>query len=221
MVRLATWMRILQADEQLQLFMGTAVGATTIRQRTEQAGQAQCPASPPGPEVQLMSVDGAFLQLVGGEWKEVKTLAVGGVGQPVEEDGEQVVPTHEFFSFSPMSDSKEDDEQALVEIHERAVEKAQTVCAVTDGAEWIQRFVDVHRPDAVRMLDVAHAEEKITEVGKTIEEQGVLCAFLEQKGEDKRAKRNKSCQTTKKQAAEPKKSNQTQQQLAAQQSKVR
>jgi hypothetical protein len=49
----------------------------------------------------------------------------------------------------------------------------------------------------------------------------VLCAFLEQKGEDKRAKRNKSCQTTKKQAAEPKKSNQTQQQLAAQQSKVR
>lgn len=83
MVRLATWMPFRQAREQLEFFMGTKVGATTVRQTTEQAGQAQvqrqenkvatiqaqCPASPPGPEVQLLSVDGAFLQLVGGEWK--------------------------------------------------------------------------------------------------------------------------------------------------------
>ncbi len=69
--------------------MGTKVGATTIRETTEQAGEAQvqlqdkgvariqaeCPLSPPGPQVQMMSVDGAFIQLVGGEWKEVKTLA--------------------------------------------------------------------------------------------------------------------------------------------------
>jgi hypothetical protein len=137
--------------------------------------------------------------------------------------GEMVltVHTHEVSYFSRMSDSKEDDGQALVEIHERGVEKAETVCAVTDGAEWIQRCVDVHRPDAVRILDFAHAQEKITEVGKTIEEQGLLCAFLEHKCEDKRAKRNKSCQTNKKQGAEPKKSKQTQEQLAAQQSKVR
>jgi hypothetical protein len=235
MVRLATWMPFRQAGEQLEFFMGTAVGATTIRQTTEQAGEAHvqlqdnkvatieahCPPSPPGPEVQLMSVDGAFIQLVGGEWKEVKTLALGVVGKPVEEDGEQVVHTHELSYFSRMSDSKEFERQALVEIHERGVEKAETVCAVTDGAEWIQRFVDVHRPDAVRILDFAHAKEKITEVGKTIEEQGLLLAFLEQKCEEKRAKRNKSCQTNKKQAAEPKKLKQTQQQLAAQQSKVR
>src|SRR5439155_16445375 len=86
MVRLATWMPFQQAGLQLEFFMGTAVGATTIRETTEQAGEAQvqlqdkrvarlqaeCPPSPPGPEVQMMSVDGAFLHLVGGEWKEVK-----------------------------------------------------------------------------------------------------------------------------------------------------
>ncbi len=234
-MRLATWMPFRQAGEQLEFFMGTAVGATTIRQTTEQAGQAQvqrqdhqvatieaqCPPSPPGPEVQLMSVDGAFIQLVGGEWKEVKTLAVGVVGKPVEEDGEQVVHTDELSYFSRMSDSKKFERQALVEIHERGVENAQTVCAVTDGAEWIQSFVDVHRPDAVRILDFAHAEEKITEVGKTIEEQGLLCAFLEQQCQDKRVKRNKSCRTNKKQAAAPKKAQQTQEQLAAQPSKAR
>src|SRR2546429_5204616 len=80
MARLATWMPFRQASEQLEFFMGTKVGATTIRETTEQAGQAQvqlqetkvatiqreCPSSPPGPEVQLMSVDGAFIHLVGG-----------------------------------------------------------------------------------------------------------------------------------------------------------
>jgi hypothetical protein len=34
-------------------------------------------------------------------------------------------------------------------------ETAKTVCAVSDGAEWIQCFVDLRRPDAVRILDFA------------------------------------------------------------------
>jgi len=86
MVRLATWMPFRQAGEQLEFFMGTAVGATTIRQTTEQAGEAQvhlqeqqvarlqadCPPSPSGPEVQQLSVDGAFLQLVGENGKRSK-----------------------------------------------------------------------------------------------------------------------------------------------------
>lgn len=31
--------------------------------------------------------------------------------------------------------------------------------AVTDGAEWIQKFIDHHRFDAVRILDFPHAAE--------------------------------------------------------------
>jgi hypothetical protein len=173
-----------QACRELEFFTGLQGSATTVRETAEQGGQAhvqlqdtqaatiqaECPASPPGPALQLMSVDGVFLHLVGGEWKEVKTLALGVVGKPMEEDGERVVHTAELSYFSPMSESKTFEKQALVEIHERGVEKAKVGCAVTDGAEWIQTFVDVHRHDGVRILDFAHAIEKVAEVGKTIEE---------------------------------------------------
>jgi hypothetical protein len=247
MVRLATWMPFRQASEQLEFFMGTAVGATTIRETTEQAGQAQvqlqdqrvaalqadCPPSPPGPEVQLLSVDGAFLHLVGGEWKEVKTLAVGTVGAPVEKDGEQVVHTTDLSYFSRMSEAKAFERQALVEIHERGVEKAGVVCAVSDGAEWIQRFVDLHRPNAVRILDFAHATEKVAEVGHTIDEQGLSLSCLKEKGEQKRAKPNTSrkrkagakpntsCPSAQPRATSPDKACQTEAQLAAEQGKAR
>jgi len=228
-VRLATWMPFRQACRELEFFTGMQVSATTVRTTAEQAGQAQvhrqdqqaatiqaeCPASPPGPAVQMLSVDGAFIQLVGGEWKEVKTLALGVVGKPRQEDGERVVHTAELSYFSRMSESKEFEKQALVEIHERGVEKAEVVCAVTDGAEWIQKFVDVHRHDAVRILDFAHAMEKVAEVGKTIEEQGLILAFLDQHGEDTSAERKKSRQRKKKQAGEPKQSNQTEPHLVA------
>src|SRR5947209_817791 len=211
------------------------VSATTVRTTAEQAGQAYvhwqeqqaatiqatCPASPPGPAVQLLSVDGAFIQLVGGEWKEVKTLALGVVGKPREEDGERVVHTAELSYFSRMSESKKFEKQALVEIHERGVEQAEVVCAVTDGAEWIQTFVDVHRHDAVRILDFAHAMERVAEVGKTIEEQGLLLAFLDQKCEEKRAKRKQACKRKKEAGAKGKQACQTEQQRAAQQSKAR
>jgi hypothetical protein len=45
-----------------------------------------------------------------------------------------------------------------VEIHRRGTETAQ-VCAVTDGAEWEQGFIDSHREDAVRLLDFSHAAD--------------------------------------------------------------
>ncbi len=228
MVRLATWMPFRQACRELEFFTGMQVSATTVRTTTEQAGQAyvhwqeqqaasiqaECPASPPGPAVQMLSVDGAFIQLVGGAWKEGKTLAVGVVGEPREEDGERVVHTTELSYFSRMSESKEFEQQALVEIHERGVEQAGVVCAVTDGAEWIQKFVDVHRHDAVRILDFAHGMEKVTEVGKTLQEHGLVFACLDQSYENTTATRKKSRRRNKPQAGESKKSTPTQQQGA-------
>jgi hypothetical protein len=37
------------------------------------------------------------------------------------------------------------------------------VTAVQDGAEWLQPFVDYRRPDALRILDFAHAAEYVSE----------------------------------------------------------
>jgi hypothetical protein len=91
MARLGTWMPFRAAQRELAFFLGVDVAEATERQLTEQAGAAQMqvqaaevevllterPESPAGPEVQLMSLDGALIQVVSGEWKEVKTLALG------------------------------------------------------------------------------------------------------------------------------------------------
>jgi hypothetical protein len=181
-----------QASRELEFFSKVEVNEATIRQTTEGVGAAQvdlqdrrvaeieaeCPESPDGPELQMMSVDGAFIQLVGGEWKEVKTVALGVVQEPVEEKGERVVHTKDLTYFSRMSEAKKFGGEALVEIHERGVEKAGKVCAVTDGADWIPKFVDLHRADAIRILDFAHAMEYVTKVGKAVWERGLATELV-------------------------------------------
>jgi hypothetical protein len=44
-----------------------------------------------------------------------------------------------------------------VETPRRGTETAHTGCAVSAGAEWLQGVVDLHRPDAGRILDLPHA----------------------------------------------------------------
>jgi hypothetical protein len=100
------------------------------------------------------------------EWAEVKTLALGIVGEPVLEDGELVVHTTELSYFSRLAEAEEFGRLALVETHRRGTETAQQVCAVTDGAEWEQGFIDSHREDAVRILDFSHAAEYVAAAGQ-------------------------------------------------------
>ena len=111
--------------------------------------------------MQQVSVDGAFVPLVGKEWAEVKTQATGQVEEPVLEKGEWVVHTKDLSYFSRLADHERFARLATVETHRRGVEKAGLVCAVVDGADWIQGFIDLHCPDAVRILDWAHAAEYI------------------------------------------------------------
>ena len=37
-----------------------------------------------------------------------------------------------------------------------------------DGAEWQQKFIDLHRPDAVRILDWCHAAEHLAQAGQAV-----------------------------------------------------
>jgi hypothetical protein len=55
---------------------------------------------------------------------------------------------------------------ATVETHRRGTERAGKVCAVVDGADWEQKFIDLHRPDAVRILDWGHAAEYLVKAGQ-------------------------------------------------------
>src|SRR5260370_946480 len=117
---------------------------------------------------QALSGDGAFVRVVGGEWAEVKTLAIGEVTRNLR--GE--VCTQQLSYCSRLSDAASFEEAALVETHRRGLERATAVCAVQDGAEWLQGLVDYHRADAVRILDFAHAAEYINEIGQAVQAAG-------------------------------------------------
>ena len=174
LVRLGTWLPFAPAAGMLAHFTRVRVGASTARRLTEQAGAAyeavqtaavarlerEVPPAPQGPAVQLLSADGAMVPLVGGEWAEVKTLALGDVQKPrVNRRGEQQIHTTNLSYFSRLADHETFGRLATVETHRRGTETAGVVCAVVDGAEWEQGFIALHRPDAVRILDWAHAVE--------------------------------------------------------------
>jgi hypothetical protein len=130
--------------------------------------EGELPPVPKGPEKLLLSVDGAFVPLVHKEWAEVKTVALGVIGEPVWEDDEWKVHADELSYFSRVMEAEAFGRAALGEIHQRGVETAEQVVAVTDGAVWEQGFIDYHREDAVRVLDFPHAAEYVAQAGKAV-----------------------------------------------------
>jgi len=124
------------------------------------------PAAPQRAEKLQISVDGAMVPLIHGEWKEVRTLVIGEVEPAVKEKGEWVVHTRNPSYFSRKVTSQEFERLSLVEVQRRGVENAKEVAAVMDGAEWLQSFIDYHCPDAIRILDFPHASEHISPIGQ-------------------------------------------------------
>lgn len=181
-VRLGTWMSFRRVVGEVQHFRHTDVSKSTIERLTEKAGAAyvavqtseveriecELPTPPLGPAQQFLSVDGAMVPVVGGEWAEVRTLVIGDVLPPQQVKGGQIVRTENHSYFSRMLDANTFARVALVETQRRGVETAQAVAAVTDGAEWIQKFLDHHRFDAVRILDFPHAAEYVSTLAQVL-----------------------------------------------------
>jgi len=164
------------AARELAFFTGVAVSEATARRQTEAAGAAgvalhdaevarlerELAPPPDGPRVQQLSADGAMVPLVGGEWAEVKTVAVGTVETTRGADGTPAARTADVSYFSRLTDSDTFGRLALPELHRRGTPTAGTVVAVLDGSVWLQTFIDLHRPDAVRILDFPHAVEHLS-----------------------------------------------------------
>jgi hypothetical protein len=181
-VRLSTWMPFARAAKEFQWFTHVTVTEPLTRRLAEAAGAAYVqfqtveverlerttPEPPEGPALQLLSVDGATVPLVHGEWGEVKTMVVGTVQPPVLEKGEWVVHSTDLSYFSRLTDAETFTRLATVETHRRGVERAGRVCGVTDGAVWEQGFLDVQRQDAIRILDFPHATEYLTPAGQVV-----------------------------------------------------
>jgi hypothetical protein len=76
-----------------------------------------------------------------------------------------------------LTDSASFGELATVELHRRGIETAGRVAAVVDGAEWCQTFIDLHAPQAVRILDFPHAASYVDAIGQRAGASGeLLCA---------------------------------------------
>ena len=175
-VRLGTRLPFAEAAAVLAETRGIAMDHETLRCWTERAGQraetetdaavdawyATYPASPPGPDLQVVSVDGAMVPLQHGVWAEVRTLAIGEGTQ----DATGAPQTTRLSYLSRLTDATAFGEVSTLETHRRGTRAATTVVAVTDGAEWIQGWIDGQRADAVRILDFAHAVEHVGAVAK-------------------------------------------------------
>jgi hypothetical protein len=186
LVHLASWMPFERAAQMLGRLVGVQVSEATVRRLTEEAGgryeavqTAQSRLSqegePPGPVAakQAISSDGAYVPLVKGQWAEVRTLAIGEVDRDAMANGENEVHVRRLSYFSRMTDAVTFADLAEVEMRRRGVSRASEVCAVTDGADWLQGLIDLHRPDALRILDFPHAAERVAAIAEALQQAGM------------------------------------------------
>ena len=169
-----------RAATELAHFTRVDISETSVRHHTEVAGAAyvelqtaelerlhrERPIGPTGPDVLQVSADGAMVPLRRGEWAEVKTVAVGRVEVVTNRDGVAEAHARDLGYFSRLADAETFTRQAWVELHRAGTATATRVCGVMDGADWEQTFLDVHRADAIRILDFPHAVEYLTRVAQ-------------------------------------------------------
>ncbi len=184
LVRLGAWMPFVHAAEEVEAILGVQVSQSTVRRLTEEAGKLCCHqqqepiahASPPRTALpaMAMSADGAMVHIRGNGWQEVKTLVIGKVKplQATARKRDQERRTSDHTVFSRLADAETFAEMCTGEISRRGIDQAPKVCAVQDGALWLQGFVDEHRHDAVRILDFSHAAQYVSEIGEEVRTRG-------------------------------------------------
>lgn len=187
LVRLASKMPFEQATSDLAAILGIQISASTTRRQTLQTGraveevrtlQAQTHAGSPSfpipreePVERLaMGSDGGMVPLRKGVWAEVKTVVIAQVCSETRKNKEAITTKHSYFSR--LADAETFADLASAEIARRSVAEAKEVCAIQDGALWLQGFVDGHRSDAVRILDFAHAAEYLGKIAQEGREAG-------------------------------------------------
>jgi hypothetical protein len=137
--RLGTWLTFRRAAAELEHLLGVQLAEATVRRTTERAGAAylvvqeqavellerEAPPAPAGPPVLLLSVDGAMVPLLGKQWTEVKTLALGVVTTEFNRQGKRVSRTKDLSYFSRCCEAEEFARAALVETHRRGVRQSR------------------------------------------------------------------------------------------------
>jgi hypothetical protein len=182
LVRLGAELPFARAAYWLEELTGIMLSAPTVRRQTEAVGatavalseaeveqlEQELPEAPSRPDRLVVGADGAMVPLVGGEWAEVKLVSVGVPATEPAADISAQGRTQQLSYFARLADAETFGRQALVEVHRRGLEAAGAVAAVQDGAPWLQGFVDLHRPDALRILDWPHAAQHLTALAEAL-----------------------------------------------------
>jgi hypothetical protein len=167
------------AAEQGEAILGVQISASRVLRPTEAAGklcEQQQNALPDDIEQtdttspMVMSADGAMVFVRHHGWQEVKTLVLAEVEpMPIEatcRPREKRTCAHS--TFSRLGDAETFGERCRGEISRRGIERASRVGAIEDGAIWLQGFLDLHRPDAERILDFFHAAEYVSAIEEEV-----------------------------------------------------
>jgi hypothetical protein len=176
LAQLGSWMPFRHASRVLEDLLGVSVSPETARRLCETVGkqveeqqtaQAHEPwkeetNAPENLERLAISADGAMVPLIGGAWAEVRTLAIGAV--PIDSADPEQVHVGDLSYFSRLTEAAAFSELVEVETRRRQLVQAKEVYAVMDGADWLQALVDIHRPDALRILDFPHAVEHLNQL---------------------------------------------------------
>ncbi len=183
MTRLGSKMPFAEAVEEVWYSHKTQVAETTLRRVTYENGRAaeavsrqeaemlhrDAPVAEARPQNVMVSVDGAFIHLTDGDWREVKTVAIGEFERVWDKSSwEAQVKTTNISYFSRSYRAREFEYYALGELHQRGVFNVETVVSVNDGAAVNQSFLDYHCPKAVRIIDFRHTTGYLAEAGKAI-----------------------------------------------------
>ena len=182
LTHLGAWMPFAKSAALLKCFTQASASQSTAQRLTETIGLAyeavqlaeaehierDWPEVEQGPDKLILSLDGAFVPVLKGEWTEVKTLVVGEVGPARIVDGTSVVSTHTHSYFSRVAEAELFQRLTFGELYRRGVEKAGAVASVSDGAEWIQGYIDFHAPSARRILDFPHAAQRLCQIGEAL-----------------------------------------------------
>jgi len=98
-----------------------------------------------------------MLAIIDEGWREARVAALGVVSP--DPSAPEAVRTTQLSYVAALCDAQTFQEVALPEVLHRGLDQAPRVAAVSDGAPWIQDFVAYHCPQAVRILDFAHAAD--------------------------------------------------------------
>lgn len=182
LVRLGTQLPFAQAVKEVRALLGIGISEASARRWTLEAGKIAetiqteqahpdqsrprfpVPVAAPADQM-VMGSDGGMVPLKGGVWAEVKTAVFAQVVTATTETGRSAKTEHHSY-FARLAEAQTFADLASAEVARRGIAQAKSVCAIQDGAEWLQGFVDGHRSDAVRILDFAHAAEYLGHIAE-------------------------------------------------------